>query len=155
MTKDIRQIQEENRRYILEAIHGCNYEEALQRESISTGGQLIWNKEKYTVIGGSPSPYSIVAVNDLYRWIRKDFTKDFIYDLNAKYLLGKPITLSRVLLALESQEIGFLDGYLFELEDKGYNGMVERWICKWDLTKETLEEQEESTQLAVNELLTT
>ena len=64
-----------------------------------------------------------------------------------------PFTLDRVLRALQSQEIGFLDGYLFELEDKGYDGMVEQWICKWDLTKETLEEQEEATQRAINDLL--
>ena len=69
-------------------------------------------------------------------------------------IIGKPLTLNRVLIALQSQEIGFLDGFLFELEDKGYDGMMEQMICKWDLTKETLEEQTEETQRAINKLLT-
>lgn len=32
MTKTIQEIQKENRKFILEAIHNCNYEEALRGE---------------------------------------------------------------------------------------------------------------------------
>ena len=32
MTKSLEQIQKENRKFILEAIHGCSYEEALKKE---------------------------------------------------------------------------------------------------------------------------
>jgi hypothetical protein len=33
MTKSLEEIQQENRRLILEAIHGCSYEEALEKEA--------------------------------------------------------------------------------------------------------------------------
>ena len=32
MTKSLEQIQQENIKFILEAIHGCSYEEALKKE---------------------------------------------------------------------------------------------------------------------------
>lgn len=41
--KTIKQIQEENRKLILEAIHGCSYEEALTIELESQPSQLPWN----------------------------------------------------------------------------------------------------------------
>ena len=36
MTKTLEQIQKENRKFILEAIHGCSYDEALKKEEGST-----------------------------------------------------------------------------------------------------------------------
>ena len=41
MTKTLEQIQKENRKFILEAIHGCSYEEALKKEYAKKGNNTI------------------------------------------------------------------------------------------------------------------
>lgn len=41
MTKSLEQIQQENRKFILEAIHGCSYEEALKKEYAKKGNNTI------------------------------------------------------------------------------------------------------------------
>ena len=73
-------------------------------------------------------------------------------DLDLTFTKPK-ITLNKVLLALERIHFG-LDTCE---EDVGYiwiykNGIYNDWII-WDLTKETLEEQSEVTQIAVAKLL--
>ena len=70
-----------------------------------------------------------------------------------------PLTLSRVLLALKDKLIGFYDsgfGYIVykkRLFSHDWYHEV-KYICDWDLTKETLEEQSEETQRVINQLLT-
>ena len=124
MTKPLKQIQQENRKFILEAIHGCSYEEALKKEYAKKGNNTI-----------------AVPFRE--------------YD-------GEELTLSRVLLAFKNKEvktcygdeaifnIGLVDFY--EIESGAYreNHHFE-YICDWDLKKETLEEQSEETQRAINE----
>lgn len=41
MTETLEQIQQENRKFILEAIHGCSYEEALKKEYAKKGNNTI------------------------------------------------------------------------------------------------------------------
>ena len=41
MQKSLEQIQQENRKFILEAIHGCSYEEALKKEYAKKGNNTI------------------------------------------------------------------------------------------------------------------
>lgn len=41
MTKSLEQIQQENRKFILEAIHDCSYEEALEKEYAKKGNNTI------------------------------------------------------------------------------------------------------------------
>ena len=41
MTKSLEQIQKENRKFILEAIHGCSYQEALKKEYAKKGNNTI------------------------------------------------------------------------------------------------------------------
>ena len=41
MTKSLEQIQIENRKFILEAIHGCSYQEALKKEYAKKGNNTI------------------------------------------------------------------------------------------------------------------
>ena len=41
MTKSLSEIQKENRKFILEAIHGCSYEEALKKEYAKKGNNTI------------------------------------------------------------------------------------------------------------------
>ena len=150
MTKDIKQIQEHNRKAIICAVHGTDdYEEALRLEldvncKIQTDSETI----------------KIIELTEGQCWFNTRYDGFIDFDIsdikNERYgwkIIGKPLTLDRVLLVLQSQEVGFLDGFLFELEDKGYDGMMERWICKWKLTRQTLEEQSEETQRAINELL--
>jgi len=59
---------------------------------------------------------------------------------------GKPLTLDKILLALSGVTItrGFKE--LIYLPDEGDS------ICKWDLTKPTLEDQSEETQRVINKL---
>tara|TARA_R110000868_G_scaffold329751_1_gene590713 strand:- start:877 stop:1218 length:342 start_codon:yes stop_codon:yes gene_type:complete len=41
MQKSLEQIQQENRKFILKAIHGCSYEEALKKEYAKKGNNTI------------------------------------------------------------------------------------------------------------------
>lgn len=79
------------------------------------------------------------------------------HEIISKSFYSKPLTLSRVLLALKDKQIGFYWhslAYIWSAgQDYGYykEDNVE-YICDWDLTKETLEEQSEETQRAINKL---
>lgn len=67
-----------------------------------------------------------------------------------------PITLSIVLLALKKRRISIENnGWLYEVFPTNQTShIVEREpLEQWDLQKETLEEQSEETQRAINELL--
>jgi len=73
-------------------------------------------------------------------------------------------TLNRVLLALEKSfegedgcfglnfHHGLFDYWWITLS-KSSPGIIESWICKWDLDKQTLEQQTEETQRAIYKLL--
>lgn len=113
MTKTLEQIQQENRKFILKAIHGCSYEEADQITEI----------------------------------------------------IGKPLTLSRVLLAFKNKDITNLygDRIIFniagsqfcglQLEEEYHNPHYSLYGAgDWNLELETLEEQNEETQRAINKL---
>ena len=117
MTKSLEQIQQENRKFILEAIHGCSYEEALEKEYAKKGNNTI--------------------------------------SVPLREYEGEELTLSRVLLALKDKQIGFYDDSLGEIwrgEGSFYREDNVEYICDWDLTKETLEEQTEETQRGINKL---
>lgn len=67
-------------------------------------------------------------------------------------IIDKPLTLNRVLIALQDIDYwmepwnNFIS---FSYQDK--SGIAVE-LFKWDLTKETLEEQSEETQRAINKL---
>lgn len=129
MTKDIKQIQEENRKLILEAIHGVSYEEALEKEFFGR------------IIKLQPNEISISGINKF---------------------LGKPITLSRALIALKEKgllvDVGLSD-YSSKSKFRNESGMLVTLYGDyfkqfyWELSKETLEEQSEQTQRSIWELL--
>ena len=159
MTKSLQEIQKENRKLILEAIHGCSYEEALKRE-VGVGCKILV-KGKYRIYkNGKWECGEGLITMDTSENI--DLEKNIIY--TAKYdfediieIIGKPLTLSRVLLALKDKQIGFYDdslGYIVSAgQDYGYYLEDEvEYICDWNLTIETLEEQSEETQRAINKL---
>lgn len=99
MTKTLEQIQKENRKFILEAIHGCSY----------------------------------------YESARHEITE----------IIGQPLTLSRVLLALlkANKSVGAI---LAQNKSGFYINL--RSDMPWDIKFETLEEQTEETQRGINKL---
>ena len=172
MTKTLEQIQQENRKFILEAIHGCSYEEALKKE-LGFGCKAI---DKMHLFFGEPSPEEMTLVygNAVdgeesdplyflhYRGIPcARFSKQEICDKDKFEIIGKPLTLSRVLLALKDEEIGFYGDCLGEV----WKGYISSWdgeerparleyVCDWKLAIDEipLEEQTEETQRGINKL---
>ena len=115
MTKSLEQIQQENRKFILEAIGEYKNELKLLEQE-----------------------------HQIY------------HEIISKSFYSKPLTLSRVLLALKDKKIGFYDDSLGEIwQGSGsfYREDEVEYICDWDLTKETLEEQSEETQRGINSYL--
>ena len=154
MTKTLQEIQKENRKFILEAIYGCSYEEAIEKE-LGVGCKVKikrffsikdFNEEIFII-----DNYCDFFTENLFRTIGSSYHNEITE------IIGKPLTLSRVLLALKDKRIGFYDdglGYIVKrLFSNGWYYEVE-YICDWDLTRETLEEQSEKTQREVNKLLT-
>ena len=115
MTKTLQEIQEENRRLILEVFFKNH-----------------WQKED---------------ISDLMNYFCKT---------------ERPIYVNEMLFALQDKidVMAFGLNYSHATFDSWWitssgaaAGIIEMWICKWDLTKETLEEQSEETQRQINELL--
>lgn len=136
MTKSLKQIQKENRKLILQAIHGTSYDEALKKE-IGLGCDIV--VQNY--VCGVKDKTEIITLDKSIRIC--DLTGLFVFANNNKPLeiieiIGKPITLNRVLLAAI----------------KSYNEIRYFVLDNWDLTSETLEEQSEETQREINVLLT-
>jgi len=134
MTKSLEQIQKENRKFILEAIHGCSYEEALKKE-LGVGCKII--------LEGSLGIEYTITDTDTFKISRDQISE----------IIGKPLTLSRVLLALKDQQIGFYnDGLGVVSETTGYKDAYVDYICDWNLAIDEipLEEQTEETQRAIN-----
>lgn len=168
MTKTLEQIQKENRKFILEAIHGCSYEEALKKE-LGVGCKVIDKRHQFFGIS-CPVEMTLFYGNgvdgeesDLLYFMHfrgnpgVRFSKQDIFDKNKFEIIGKPLTLSRVLLALKSKE-DLSDRKKYEL----YLGITKLFYYNYpknielvlDLTKETLEEQSKEDQTKINNLLT-
>jgi hypothetical protein len=154
MTKSLEQIQKENRKFILEAIHGCSYEEALKKE-LGFNCKLIDKKHQF--FGESAHEEMTLVyeggdeISDLLYFLHfrgnpcVSFSKQDIFDKDKFEIIGKPLTLSRVLLAF-SRKI-FKNKISLQFPDflhvNGFN---------WNFRKETLEEQAEEVQTKINEL---
>jgi len=154
MTKTLQEIQEENRRLILEGLHSCDYEEALKKEE---GGDCCY---LYS------TPYGDLELKgpaEAYGYNREKHH----HNAFVKKIIGRSLTLNRVLLALKKTNITKeYSGQTFEI--KLVKGACESEIdivhdflglgfynfVRWDLTKEALEIQSEETQIAINKLLT-
>jgi hypothetical protein len=127
MVKSLKEIQQENRRLILEVVHDCSYEEALEKDFLEA-------TSKFTLFTGYKGDF-----DDVITWLK---------------ITGKPITLSRVLFALP-KNIGFIaevcpyDNRNLIIKKSYYS----EDYCVWDLTKQTLEEQSEETQREINEMI--
>ena len=155
MTKSLKQIQKENRKLILEAIHGCSYEEALKKE-IGFGCDIVVQnyvcgvKDKTEILTIDKS-VKICDITGLFVFTGDDKKPSEIIEI-----IGKPITLSHLLLALPNGQNGeqieielswFGDSLIIK-----YHFFAPRKIF-WELKKTTLEEQNEETQKELNKLL--
>ena len=150
MTKTLEQIQKENRKFILEAIHGCSYEEALQKE-LGVGCKVKikrfmstqdFNEEIFVI--DNYCEFSDFSDENLFRTIGSSHHNEIIE------IIGKPLTLSRVLLAISKH--GYYDDIYFgDLHGDSYETLeFDLEGVSFDLTKETLEEQSEETQRGLN-----
>ena len=81
----------------------------------------------------------------------KQIYNNHIHGIVSRSFFSKPLTLSKVLLALKDKKIGFSDKDLGAIWKGEY--IYDDYIYEWDLTKETLEEQSEETQRGINSYL--
>ena len=155
MKKTLEQIQKENRKFILEAIHNCNYEEALRKEEGRTCEYLYQTNYGVQVIIGDIKNYGYNR--------ERHHPNAFLIEI-----IGQPITLSRLLLAFKNKEVkihnnSLVFSYAWErfyplIEDKESGAYPEYKLWglfgfDWDLTSETLEQQSEETQKEINKIL--
>jgi hypothetical protein len=163
--KTLKQIQEENRKFIIMANNPTakTYDEALEME-LEFGCEVI--------IDNINCPITITyesVIKSYYAWgnkSRKDlnFGSDryikLIDDNREEYvqkIIGKPLTLSRVLNALRNYFFYKIWYFCFDVKScniYGYNHKEEIiFTAYWDLEKETLEEKSEETQRKFNEVI--
>ena len=148
MQKTLQKIQAENRRLILEAVHGCSYEQAVSKE-LTKGCKIDYTYIQKGVCGQQcpPTYYGFVEAieenGDIYLECGKTLKKrDY-----SIYIFPRPNSLARVLLTLAD----WIDDdgmYMTANKNLRFENII------WDLTKETLEDQSEETQRAINQLLT-
>jgi hypothetical protein len=161
--KTLEQIQEENRKAIIMANNPAakDYDEALEMEltkgclvniEVDTHHHIYEVYELLDEDGNKISNrayYQNINYNSVYN---SKFITLTEYELESKKIIGKPITLDRVLIALEPypNNWGMVAGHIAKINRKACNYDFK---CKWDLTKTTLEDQSEETQRAINKLL--
>ncbi|MEY4390089.1 MAG: hypothetical protein RLZZ167_729 [Pseudomonadota bacterium] len=152
MKKTLEQIQKENRKFILEAIHGCSYDEALKKE-IGFGCDIV--VQNY--VCGVKDTTEIITLDKSI--VICDLTGLFVFAKDNKPLeiieiIGKPITLNRVLLAIPCSNIEIeCDRFVFKKLTIS-NSIYKIDKFDWDLTSETLEQQSEETQREINKIFT-
>jgi hypothetical protein len=167
MTKSLQEIQEFNRKKIICAVNGTeNYDEALKKElGVGCLVEVYMPARNYII----PEYKQLHIINEFNK-----FEDKFVYeDVDCKNIrvvmegkmvcdkdkiIGKPLTLDRVLLTLNFYNIGFIasssDRILLTITiGKIYNNLAVFDKKNWNLTKTTLEEQSEETQRAIYELL--
>lgn len=158
--KTLKQIQEENRKFIIMANNPTakTYEEALEME-LGFGCQVILREYSHSIIITHES-----ILKGHYDWGNEnsDFHKyiKLLHDDTEEYvqkIIGKPLTLDRVLIAYDYYDIGYhcssSKNILRMTVGKIYNNLPKDVVFNWDLTKKTLEEQSEETQRKFNELI--
>ena len=144
--KTLQKIQEENRKFIIMANNPSakTYEEALEME-LGFGCELLVNDNILCYVNGDPiyndekptfNKYILEEVKEISTgsFTKKDKIKligcDNLRDFKDIKIIGKPLTLDRVLIAFGRESLGL-------------------WK---DLKKETLEDQSEETQREINNI---
>jgi hypothetical protein len=147
MTKTLQEIQEFNRKKIICAVNGTeDYEEALKKE-LGVGCKVKiknfitnneFNEEIFVI-----DEYCDFFNETLFRKIGSYKNSEIIE------IIGMPLTLDRVLLALGELETDVSVCCYGNIRI----GHEITNLPRWDLTKPTLEQQSEETQRAIYELL--
>ena len=170
MTKTLEQIQEENRKAIILANNpeAKDYDEALIKELKQEGCLLesardIWDVHYsvsiHRVNNYNKNPFGTPNLKQDY--VGADNTRKVGIDYNK--IIGKPLDLSRVLIALDTEYLEDDKVNYFNLYDKQFNIALEKPYGEgdldirlyWNLTKPTLEEQTEDCQREINKLIKT
>ena len=158
--KTLKQIQSENRKAIIMANNpkAKTYEEALEME-LGLGCLVKTTFPFPTMLCYRTQPFDDEKLwkEEGGYWVRmsvEDMKPKNKSIVPCQYIIGKPLTLSRVLIA---SGLGFLDHCLIKLGnisgiEYGHEPEVMD-VCEWDLTKETIEEQSEETQREINKIL--
>ena len=160
--KTLKQIQKENRKFIITA---CNpeaktYEEALEME---LGLGCIINTHLPSRGYVMPEYSELTIINEFSKYDDK-----FVFEpIEAKLMrivssgkrqndkdiiIGKPLTLNRVLISLGQPDRRDPSLDIVTMEGK-FPWIMFDYHFYWDLTKERLEEQLEETQRAVHKLI--
>ncbi len=153
--KSLEQIQEENRKAIIMAVNpdSKSYEEALKME-LGIGCNVLCEDLILKIIS------SVNQGSNYERYTALDSGGGewhFDYNNSDIKIIGKPLTLDRVLLTFRRlKRVGS-----FTLEDFPINEVLinvnhnygETTKVFWDLTKQTLELQSPETQIAINKIL--
>jgi hypothetical protein len=139
MSKTLQEIQEFNRRKIICAVNGTqDYEEALKKEEGDSCHYLYKTNFGEREIIGDPR--------------RCGYNREKHHpDAFLLKVIGKPLTLDRVLMALSricGKTLISVYGNLLGIQKDKYSDYID-----FELTKPTLEEQSEETQRAIYELL--
>ena len=150
MTKILQEIQEFNRKKIICAVNGTeNYQEALKIE-LGAGCEV---KIKNFITNNEFNEEIFVIDEHCFFFNETFFRKIGSYKHSEIIeIIGKPLTLDRVLLALEPypNNFGIVAGNIARIDRKNH---TYNFICLWALTKLTLEKQSEETQRAIYKLL--
>ena len=169
MTK-LEELQKENRKFIIMANNPTakTYEEALEMELGFWGCEVILqNTEEFE---NCPIKITYESIVKGYYTLENENQKDLgfssdryiklVYDGTEEYvrkIIGKPLTLNRVLISLKDLacNLRLLDvdenyNIVFIKLDNPFSDVGKFY---WDLTKETLEEQSEETQKEINRII--
>ena len=128
MQKSLSEIQKENRKFILEAIHGCSYEEALEKEYAKKGNNTI--SVPFREYEGEELTLSRVLLAFKKKLKLINYGDEIIFNIAGSQFCG---------LSVEDEERYATTYTLYG-------------ICLWNLELEALEEQTEEVQTKINEL---
>jgi len=149
--KKLKQIQEENRKQIILANNpeAKDYDEALEME-LGVGCRFDSGESVFFIFRETMEHLYFSREGDF--WIEK-LRPEHIKDHR---IIGKPLTLDRVLIAANNLEATYYpDSNGLKIGIFNHDKDEEKeFLAMWDLTKSTLEEQTEETQRAINKLLT-
>jgi hypothetical protein len=151
---NLKQIQEYNRKAIICAVHNTDdYEEALEKElrhkgciiETNIGSSIRKDEVIYFDNDFGKNTTTVLMPNNKISFVETTYNKPKI--------IGKPLTLDRVLLALKEVDYWIEPyGIIINICYQDSDGIC-KTLFNWNLEKETLEEQTEETQIEIAKLL--
>ena len=164
--KTLQEIQEENRKFIIMANNPTakTYDEALEME-LGIGCIIFDILDAISNRQAECNYHKIICSGEIIFTVKSldgynSFNDICLENLLCKdvfKIIGKPLTLSRVLISINTHFEFFKNynkllnnNHILEFENPDNN--ISEILLSWDLTKETLEEQSEETQREINKL---